>query len=364
MASENKKTPTAYLLKGDDEYRKQAGLRELLDVLVSPDFVDFDLEQVEGDTATCQRVMAGVNIPPFSSGQRVVLVKYANKMSRDEQKKLADRLSSIPSSACLVMVNPAPEKDRGKPKKGSEVIGDLSRAIRKVGQVREFGGERGSRASELAVPFIKQCLAAAGKTMDGSTLELFRRRVGNDFAVIDTEIRKVIDYSGQTDRITAEMVENVTSETPEEKIFKTVDAIGARNAGAAVRNLKELFDCGNDPRADAPSALSSIARSFRLVWQMKALQEAGVRSVTRGAIPDNVKEMLPKDPNILDVLARQSWQEAKLAQQARAFSYDMLVDAFAAIEEADLRLKAIVPGPDDPQAILELLILRLCSQRR
>jgi DNA polymerase-3 subunit delta len=364
MATDSKKKiPRAHLLKGDDEYRKQRALRELLDSLVAPDFADFDLEQLEGDTATCQRVMAGVNVPPFSSDQRVVLVKYANKMNRDEQKKLSEKLASIPDSACLIMVNPAPEKDRGKPKKGSEIIGELSRAIRKIGQVKEFGGERGSKATELSVPFIKQCFAAAGKTIDGRTVEMFRRRIGNDFAVINTESMKVINYSGNADKITPEMIEHVTSETPEEKIFKTVDAIGTRNAGTAVQNLQELFDAGNDPRADAPSALSNIARHFRLVWQMKLLQEAGIRGVSKDSIPENVKQMLPKDPSIIDVLSRQAWQEAKYAQQARAFTYDMLVDAFTAIEEADLRLKAIIPGPDDPQAILELLVMRLCSQK-
>jgi len=360
----SKKISRAHLLKGDDEYRKQLALRELLDKLVSPDFADFDLEQIEGDTATCQRVMAGLNVPPFSSGQRVVLVKYANKMNPAEQKLLAGKLASIPDTACLIMVNPAPERDRGRPKKGSEIIGDLSRAIRKVGEVKEFGGEKGAKAAELSVPFIKQCFADAGKTIDARTVELFRRRIGNDFALIKTESTKVIDYSGQADKITPQMVEHVTSETPEEKIFKTVDAVGSRETASAIRNLHELFQSGADPRTEAPSALSNIARHFRLVWQMRFLQESGVRGVSRQNIPDSIKDALPRDPNIIDVLARQSWQEAKYAQQARAFTYDMLADAFAAIEEADLRLKAIIPGPDDPQAILELLIMRLCSRRR
>ena len=58
------------------------------------------------------------------------------------------------------------------------------------------------------------------------------QRVGLDFAVIDTEARKLIDYSGDSEQITSADVSLVTSETPEEKVFKMVDAVAARNAGA------------------------------------------------------------------------------------------------------------------------------------
>ena len=133
--AEQTSNPKAYLLKGEDEYLKQEELDKLLQSLVSPDFADFDLEHLEGDAATADRVMSGLHVPPFSSAQRVVLVRHANKMNEEEQKKLASQLAKAPDSGCLILVNPAVEKRDGKTPKGSEVIGDISRAVRKIGKV-------------------------------------------------------------------------------------------------------------------------------------------------------------------------------------------------------------------------------------
>ena len=168
MATKGKRTetPRAYLLRGDDDFRKARELENLIKLLVADDFIDFDLEHLEGDTATSDRVMAGLNVPPFGSGRRVVLVKYANKMEPPEQEKLASRLETIPQSGCLILVNPATEKTDGRPKKGSEVIGDLSKAVRKVGEVREFGGERGKERTAQATDFAKTLFATAGKKID------------------------------------------------------------------------------------------------------------------------------------------------------------------------------------------------------
>ena len=139
--------PRAYLLKGDDEYLKQQDLQKLLKSLVSVDFADFDMEQLDGDSSTSDRIMAGLNVPPFSSRQRVVLVRHANKIPEHEQQKLASKLEKTPATGCLLLINPAPDKTDGKPKKGSEIIGDLSKAVRKVGEVREFGKMRADAAT-------------------------------------------------------------------------------------------------------------------------------------------------------------------------------------------------------------------------
>src|ERR1035438_8772323 len=110
-AEAKKKTQCrAYLLKGDDELKKHQSLEEILKPLISPDFADFDLEEMEGDSASSDRVISGLNVPPFGSSQRVVLVRYANKMPEEEQQKLATKLPSAPASGCLIMVNPAAEK--------------------------------------------------------------------------------------------------------------------------------------------------------------------------------------------------------------------------------------------------------------
>ena len=364
MATKGKSTdnPRAYLLKGDDEHQKREALEALLKTLVSDDFADFDLERLDGKTATSDRVLAGLNVPPFGSTRRVVLVKYANQMDEAEQLKLAERLDRIPESGCLILVNPVPEKADGRPKKGQEVKGELSRAVRKVGEVREFGAGKTGEKTAGAIAFARKVFDEAGKKIDPSTLETFVHRAGTDHAVLLSEAHKLIDYLGDADRITGRDVSAVTSETPEEKIFKLTDSVALRNKAQALRFLNELFEAGTSPDADAPKTLATLSRHFRLLWQMKALQESRVRTFAKADVPDSVKALLPSDPNVLDVLGRQAWQARKLQEQSAKLTRKDLARCFAAIARADAMLKGAAGDIEDPKLVMELLVMELAGK--
>ncbi len=361
----------AYLLKGDDDFQKQQHLDKLLASLVLGDFADFDLEHMEGDTTSCERIMTGLGVAPFGSPRRVVLVKYANKINADEQEKLAVQVLKTPASACLVLVNPAADKVDGKPKKGSEIIGDLSKAIRKIGEVIEFGGGTNKEKQTKAREFGQSFFAQAEKKLDARAMSLFLERAGTDFNVISSEGQKLIDYSGDNPSISAQDVMAVTSETPEEKIFKLVDAISARNQAAALRLMDELFEIGDDPKADAPKTLSTISRQFRLIWQAKILMEAGVSmSMSYGerfqkeSVPASVQALLPSDSNLLDVLVKQGWQGEKIARQARPLSRADLIRCFNAISKTDMTLKGMSDDMDDPRLAMDLLVIELAKPGR
>lgn len=353
--------PKAYLLAGDDDFRKQRELDGLLASLVAPDFADFDLEHMEGNSATADRIMAGLGIPPFSSTRRVVLVKYANKMDEDEQKKLASQLTKAPATGCLILVSPAPEKSDGKPKKGSEVIGELSKAVRKVGRVIRVGDEKGRERTDKARRFAQSLFAEAGKKIDSTTLAAFIQRAGSDFSILSSEAQKLIDYSGDSASITAPDVAKVTSETPEEKVFKLVDAIGAKRPADAMRILDELFETGDKPESQSPKVLANIARQLRLIWQAKMLLSAGVTRFSKDAVPEKLRALLPSNPNILDLIVRQTWMQERLKAQAARFSQEQLVRGFHAVAKADAMLKGIEGDIEDARMVMELLVLDLAK---
>ncbi len=367
MAAKTKTTDEAraYLLKGDDEVGKQQALDHLLAKLVAGDFIDFDLEHMEGKSTTSERIMAGLGVPPFGSARRVVLVKYANKIDNAEQEKLATQIEKTPASGCLILVNPMAEKDdHGKPKRGTEVIGELSKAIRKIGEMKDFGGGTKPQNQARAREYALSLFTKAGKKLDSDTMGVFLKRAGTDLSIIRTEAQKLIDYSGDSQQITEADVKAVTSETPEEKIFTLVDAIAARDQAASLRLIGELLEEGDDPRADAPKTLGTLARQFRLVWQMKALQEAGVRSFSKSSVPEEIQAMLPSEPNILDVLGRQAWMAGRLGMQARSLSRADLMRCFIAIARTDQTLKGVDSDMDDPTLAMDLLVIELAKASR
>lgn len=360
-APKTDKACRAYYIAGDDDFRKQRELDALLAELVAPDFADFDLEQIDGDAATADRVMAGLGIPPFYSPRRVVLVKYANKMDEDEQKKLAGIIDRAPASGCLVMMSPAPEKVDGKVRKGSEIIGDLSKAVRKVGKVIRVGGETTKEKSGMAREFAQRLFSEAGKKIQPAVLNAFIQRVGSDYLILSSEVRKLIDYAGESAVITQDDVAAVTSETAEEKIFKMLDSISAKRPADAMKHLDELFETGDRPESDAPKVLSNMARQYRLIWQAKLLQAARVKAMRKDAVPEKVRALLPSSPNILEVAARQSWQADRFSAAAKRWCREDLVRCFTAIARTDAMLKGIEGDVDDPRMAMELLVLELAG---
>lgn len=360
--TQDDKTPRVVLFKGDDDFRKEKEVEELVRAVVSEDFADFDLERLEGDSVTCERIVTGLSVAPMGSKRRTLVIKRANKIPKEEQEKLAKALDSLPNSGCLVLVNPAVEKTDGRTKKSSEVIGELANAVRKAGAVRDISGGNKQMREADARRFALSLFEKAGKKADGRALAALITRAGTNLQILGTECEKLIAYAGDSGTITADDVDAVTTETPEEKVFKLVDALAAGEKPLTLKLLGELFEDSGDPRSAAPRVLSMIARQFRLIWQMKMLQAAGVKDFAKSSVPQEIRSRLPNNPNLLDVLSKQAWQREKITRQAAAFTREELSRCLLAAARADRMLKGIEGGIDDPMVVMELLAIELAAK--
>ncbi|MBO7394444.1 MAG: hypothetical protein J6U98_09660, partial [Abditibacteriota bacterium] len=173
MPAKVPENPRVCLLRGEDDYNKHLFLKELLDKNVTEEMKDFDFETLEGTDIDADRVIAALSACPFMAERRVTYLKNPNKMPEPEQKKLAEYIINMPETSLLIMTVPAAEKVDGRPKKGSEVIADLSKAAKKVGEVKDFGalkrgdakvliknllGEYGLKATETVITTLQQRL--------------------------------------------------------------------------------------------------------------------------------------------------------------------------------------------------------------
>ncbi len=348
------------LIQGDNELMKDKFVDNLLSELVSDEYRDFDLETIEGEVGTAERILSGLNAIPFGSNKKVVLIKRANKLDNSEQAKLSSAISSIPSGSCLILLNPPAEIIDGKPKKGSSITRELQNSIKKYGRIENFDFNKNDAAPTAAKLFEQY-----GKKIARPVLEQFIRGVGNNISIILSEVEKLVSYVGDADTITIQDIDAVTCIAPEEKIFKLIDAVCSGSTSTAIRLLQEHFDGIADPRVAAQRTLATISRQFRLLWQMKMLMESGVKSYSKDSLPPEIKSSLISNPNIIQIITRHEWQRNKLQQQASRFNKRMLCLCFDSILRADTALKG-AGGDDeitDPQRILELLIFRISNIR-
>lgn len=351
------KTQRVYLFEGKDDGLKERAVEKLVSENLDPDSRDFDFEIIDGSAATAGRVIAAVGTPPFSSKARVVLVKRVNQMPESEQKSLASMLPRVPESTCLILTVPAPEMTDGKPKKGSVPVGELSAAVKDVGRIQRFDPGKKQEATRLA----SELISGEGKKAQASAIKLLVERVGGDYAILSGEVRKLADYVGEREQITVEDVRSVTTETLEERIFALIDAIGERKEGRALALTREYLDSAARLEAAAPRLLIMIVRQLRYLWQIKLLQADGVRLNTGlRDLPDELRDQIPRDGNVMELIRRQNWQEGKLSGQARNFDRASLSRALSLVADADLALKGIDSKIEDDSTIIELLIARLC----
>src|SRR5262245_42034123 len=100
--------PSLYLLQGQDDRRKREALRELLDRLVEPSARDFDLEELDADSATAEDVLAALGSIPLFSERRVVMLLNAGRLrqprARGTQERLAAVIPQLGDTATLILV--------------------------------------------------------------------------------------------------------------------------------------------------------------------------------------------------------------------------------------------------------------------
>ena len=348
------------LFTGPQSEQKIKEAQRVLAENVDADFADFDAETLDGATTSTERVLAAVSIMPFGTGKRTVLVRDAQQLSDEDQKRLAGALDRIHDQALLLLHTGAPIVEEGKTKRGSVVVPELAQAVKKVGRVIDFALPR---AEDLR-GWIQSEAQALGKQIAGDALSLLTQLPSEDLRRLRTEIAKAADYAGPDARaITVADIEATLSRGPDDVIFKLCEAVGARRRAEALGHVSTLFRSGGG-RAEgiAPRALVLLARQIRLLAQFHYLNERQlVGRGNSGALPPEVQSLLPGD-GAESILAnpRMRWMADRYIGQARHFTSAELGQRLELLLQADLALKGIGAGGDMPQALMQKLVIALC----
>ncbi len=194
--------------------------------------------------------------------------------------------------------------------------------------------------SELMAWARSYAETAWGKRLRPDAAALLVDRCQHERILLRGELDKLACYAGGRREIGAADVLAVVSKTREESVFELLDAVGERQAGLALRLVREYGGRGEEPLA----LLGLLARRVRLTWQAKAM-------LAQGLAPGEIGRSLSVHPYVAE----------KTVRQARKLDEAYLMEALEAILEADLSIKG---GVCPPQLALETLCARLCEVRR
>ena len=322
------------LLVGRNAAARTKRLNEFVDSWVDEEWREFNLSEVEAREVSAADLLMALSQVSMGDPDkhRTLILRGAERLRANEAEALAAILPRVPEPARLILV-----AEGDKTGRETKLSSRLLKAVEAEGRVFDFPPLRPNEAPGFAAAKAREM----GLQVASDVPRVLAMRVGADQTLIERELEKLRVAVGPGETVTAALVAEVVSPSAEHTVFELTDAVGERNAPKALEAMQALLSAGQTVYLLAPM----LARQVRLVWQTKAAMEG---------IPD--AEM--KEPSAARL---GDWQKQKLQRQARAFTWAALEEGLTALLEMDLALKGIEEAGEDPRALLEALVLRLCG---
>ena len=329
----------AYLFWGDDEWRKDAALRELLRGAVDPASRDFNLDQLRGPDLDADSVGTLLGTPPMMADRRVVVIRDVSGMKRPARAAL-DRYLAKPS-ADMVLALTVPS--------GTKPEAALTNRCFSL-QINAVSGE------ELAKWIVRQTSEKFGAQITPEAVSLLQSAVGEDAGALMMELDKAASYvlGGTIDKAA---IENVVGVRHGETSGDLLDAVAARDVTQAVALVAPVLALPKTTGVGLAMALST--QTAALGWG--AAQRA--KGVPLNRLAKEYFDLLKRT----GAFPGRPWGEAAAAwtRYAPQWTVDEAERGLRAILRADERLKDTRASNDEQ--VLSSLVLELCTsseQRR
>lgn len=278
QADTTDRTSPIYVICGPEEFlRRQALARVRHDVLgADPDPMacsEFEPAVRLGEVLDELRTL------PLLAERRLVVVADADAFIKQHREALERYCGSPSACGTLLLVCRTFDKRTR-----------LYKAVAKVGTILSCELEK---RTDVAGWIVSQARAAYGKHVDRRAAQLLNRLVGDDLAMLDSELSKLAIYVGSRSMVSADDVDALVGRHREEKVFDIAISL-VRGDGA--RALNAWAQAWVTERSAQPRAVGGLAWALRrnLEGKISLRQGAPIGQVARmfWKRPDEVRDLL------------------------------------------------------------------------
>jgi DNA polymerase-3 subunit delta len=306
-------TAPAYLLVGEqfladealDKLRAEAGTDPLSEVA-------FDA------TAAPAELVEALSTPSLLGGARLVVVRDAQDLKKQQADALSGYLESPTSSAVLVLIATGRTK--------------LDAAIKKIGGVVSLDAPKGRRL----LTWIKQRAQVVDVKVDDRAGWALIDAVGTELRDLDAALSQLSIALGPGAKVGAKEVRGAFPRLADERIYAFTDAVGDRKLPVAMGALRRLLEQGDDPLMLFGSLTAHVRRLLRA--RRYADQSAGA---------------------VGDALGLPGWRAERLQRQSRQFREEELVAAMGVLADTDVEMKG---GDLPPELALERAVVEIVGR--
>lgn len=361
-----KDVKNACLICGDDEYRVEREVKNLLDALVPESEREFGLEKIDGrvdnisDTLTVIKRVSEALVADglFSSGTKTVYLREPAFISTDRIAK---------SESVKTALEPLVKHIKEGLPDGTRLIVSAVKYNGTLGFVKAFSGknatlislgkdlkprEKAAEASKL----IDEIISELGLAMAAPVKQLFLSRVGTDSRLIVSELEKLACYCGDNKKVTEDDVNAIVSSGAVSEIWGLLDAFGNRDASTLVKQIRIQFEQGEN----AIRLVTSIIGTVNTLIQIReGLDRSWLSGDGSWNLPESIDNGLAeagKDPRLL-----RGFQFTKSVAQARNWTLRELRAARAYIMK--LREDLVSTGLPD-EFLFETRLIQAIGTKR
>ncbi len=328
----------AYLICGEEGALVDRALGLISErVLAAAAQPDLALTRLDGRDSTAAEVEAAARTGSLFGGRRLIVLRDAQSLGAEEQKRLAVYLAEpVPTTSLVLVVRGAGPKTRDpRRSKAAKAARAYKKAIEKGGgTVVDCPRPKPRELPRLAEKLLEQ----GGLQVDRDGLYALVEAIGEDLGALDQAIEKLALYKGGRGRVAAADVVEVVADTRTQSVFDLTDAAAEGRLRQALVGLRRMLRDGESPLA----LLGHLARHFRNLARVQSLAQRGEGS-------DSIRQALGLHPFVVK----------KSLKQARRFSPPGLARRLQQLGLADRRLKS--SGLADA-LVLELLVRQLCER--
>ena len=303
---------SVYLLTGEDFLADEALEKVRVEAEIDPlSEVTLDPEDPPAE------IMQALGTPSLLGGRRLVIVREAEALKKDQLEALGSYLESPSDQTVLALVASGRHRLASLVQgKGAVITLEAPRGRRLASWVRERG-----RAHNLEV--------------DDRGAWALIESTGNELRDIDAALEQLSTNLGDGAHVGAAEVRAAFPRLADERVYVLTDAVGERRASSSMQTLRRLLDQGEPPLL----LLGTLVAHVKRMLLVHRLTGAGKRAVA-------------------DALGLPEWRAERVARQARSYREDELVRAHGALAEADVEMKG---GDLPPEIALERAVLQIVA---
>ena len=321
----NRNIKNTYLFYGKEYYLIENAIKEIKSSL-NDGMIDFNLDVIDGRETTLDQLISSIETLPFMDDRKIVILKDF-ELLKGKKKNFSD----VDQTTTLVFI----------------VYGDIDKRKSLVKKISKNGIVFNcDKLSDMDLfKWVKKKFDNKNVLIDNAQIMYFINQEGyldksseKTLSDLENEINKISSFVGKENKVTNDIIDQLSQKKVENDIFKLIDYIGQKNSSDAMKILNDMLYEGES----VFGIFSMIARQFKVIMQVRQLQIQGHTS-------KSIAERLKLHPFVV----------GKALKQTKNFSDEVIIDILNSILESDFKIKN---GLVRDTLSIEMLISKYCKK--